>query len=126
MSKEFRDVLECLCVLGVVLLVGHFCGADIQARTAPLVRSVCSQSREIAVAILAVGGLGFGLAAALSLSASSLIVAKCGELSGRLFLLLLLTCLMCLAFYSAIPGFVSGLWLLCAASFLLFSRAVKS
>lgn len=126
MSKEFREVLECVLVLGVVLLIGHFWGPEIHARTAPLVRSVGSQCRELALVVLAVGGLGCGLAAALTLSASAAITARCGALTARILMLVLLTVLMSVAFYSAIPGFISGLWLLCAGGFLLFSRAVKS
>lgn len=126
MSKEFREVLECVVLLGVVLLIGHFWGPEIHARTAPLVQSVGSQCRELALVVLAAGGLGCGLAAALALSAAAAITARCGALTARLFMLVLLATLMCLAFYSAIPGFVSGLWLLCAGGFLLFSRAVKS
>lgn len=126
MSKEFREVLECVFVLGVVLLIGHFWGPEIHARTAPLVRSVGSQCRELALVVLAAGGLGCGLAAALTLSASATIATRCGALTSRIFMLVLLTALMSIVFYSAIPGFVSGLWLLCAGGFLLFSRAVKS
>lgn len=125
MSKELRDVVECLIVVGLVLLAGHFYGPDIHARTAPLVHAVGSPCRELAVAIVALGGLAFGLAATVTLSAAAAITARCGALTGRSFLLVLFAALMCLAFYGAIPGFVSAIWMLCAAGFLLLSRMLK-
>lgn len=125
MSKEFREVLECLFVLGIVLLIGHYGGQEIHDRTAPLVRAVGSKCNEIALFVLAAGGLGCGLASALALTASTAIATRCGVFAGRLVLLTLLVLLMSLVFYSAIPGFVSAVWLLCAGGFLLFSKLIK-